>query len=133
MRRSVQIVVWYLARTMKNYLFVMRHLPHVSSRVQEALDQLLTVAAFDQQVSVLFLDDGVYQLKAQQSPQDMGLKNTAATYSACSLYGVTDLYVETESLQSRGLSVAGLILPVLLLPRMDVCALLNRHTVIITD
>lgn len=118
---------------MKKYLFVMRHFPHQSSHVQEALDQLLTSAAFDQTVSLLFVDDGVFQLKATQNSQAMGLKNTAAVYSALSLYGVTDLFVELESLQASGLSVEDLILPVQLLPRTEVNALLLQHTAIIPD
>jgi tRNA 2-thiouridine synthesizing protein C len=116
---------------MKKYLFVMRHLPHVSSHVQETLDQLLTTAAFDQAVSVLFVDDGVLQLKTGQNPLQMGLKNTAAIFQALELYDVNLLYVETESLISRGMTVHDLILPVKLIPRAEVNALLQRHAIVI--
>lgn len=111
----------------------MRHLPHVSSHVQETLDQLLTTAAFDQTVSVLFLDDGVCQLKSGQNPHGMALKNTAAIFTALELYEVTDVFVEAESLADRGLSVDDLILPVLSIPRTDVNALIRRHDVVIPD
>lgn len=118
---------------MRKYLFVMRHFPHQSRHVQEALDQLLTAAAFDRSVSVLFIDDGVYQLKSTQNPQAIGLKNTAAICSALPLYGVTDLFVEVESLHASGLSEEDLILPVRFLPRNEVNALFLQHTVIIPD
>ena len=118
---------------MKKYLFVMRHFPHQSSHVQEALDQLLTAAAFDQSVSVLFVDNGVFQLKSTQNPQAMGVKNTAAMYSALPLYSVTDLFIEAESLQASGLSVEDLILPVQLLSRSEVNAFLKQHAAIIPD
>lgn len=118
---------------MKTYLFVMRHPPHVSSHAQETLDQILTTAAFDQAVSVLFLDDGVCQLKTGQNPQGMALKNTAAMFTALELYEVNDVFVEAESLADRGLSVADLILPVRSIPRADVNRLIQRHDVVIPD
>lgn len=116
---------------MKEYLFVMRHLPHVSSHVQETLDQMLTTAAFDQTVSVLFIDDGVLQLKNGQNPQQIGVKNTAAIFQALELYEIKHLFVEAESLISRGLTVNELILPVQLISRAEVNALLQRHAIII--
>lgn len=111
----------------------MRHFPHQSRHVQEALDQMLTAAAFDQSVSVLFVDDGVFQLKSTQNPQAMGVKNSAAMYAALSLYGVNDLFVEVESLRANGLTADDLILPVQLVPRTEISALLAQHAVIIPD
>ena len=109
----------------------MRHLPHVSSYVQETLDQMLTTAAFDQTVSVLFVDDGVLQLKAGQNPKPMGVKNTAAIFQVLELYEINNLFVEAESLISRGLKENELILPVQLISRSEVNALLQRHAIII--
>ncbi|PPD32911.1 MAG: sulfurtransferase complex subunit TusC [Methylomonas sp.] len=116
---------------MKDYLFVMRGLPHMSSHVQETLDQMLTTAAFDQTVSVLFVDDGVLQLKSGQHPQHAGLKNTAAIFQVLALYGINELFVEAESLASRGLTLNELILPVQPIARAEVNALLQRHAIII--
>jgi len=118
---------------MKKYLFVMRHLPHVSSRVQEALDQMLTTAAFDQAVSVLFLDDGVLQLKRGQDPTLIAGKDTAAIFNALSIYDVNQLLVESESLASRGLQLEDLILPVQLMSRQQVNAFISLHDVVIPD
>lgn len=111
----------------------MRHLPHLSSHVQETLDQILTTAAFDQSVSVLFLDDGVFQLKSRQDPQTMALKNTAAIFTALELYEITDVFVEAESLAHRGLVLDDLILPARAMPRADVNELIRCHDVIVPD
>ncbi|MBS4052489.1 sulfurtransferase complex subunit TusC [Methylomonas rivi] len=118
---------------MKKYLFVMRRLPHLTSHVQEALDQMLTTAAFDQSVSVLLLDDGVFQLKAGQNPQNMALKNTAAIFTALALYEIKDVFAEAESLADRGLGTDDLILPVQSIPRAAVNELMRRHDVIVPD
>lgn len=118
---------------MKNYLFILRHLPHLSSHLQEILDQLLTTAAFDQGVSVLFLDDGVLQLKVAQNPAALALKDTAAVFQALQIYDVEQLFVEEESLQERGLRAVDLILPVQLIRRAEINALMQRHDVLIPD
>ncbi|MGY6274177.1 sulfurtransferase complex subunit TusC [Methylomonas sp. MgM2] len=118
---------------MKNYLFVMRQPPNLNSRVQETLDQMLTTAAFDQSVGVLFVDDGVYQLKRGQDSEHMTLKNTAAMFLALELYDIGNLFVEAESLFDRGLSIDDLILAVTVVRRTELNDLLKRHDVLISD
>lgn len=111
----------------------MRHFPHFSSHVQETLDQLLTTAAFDQTVSLLFIDDGVFQLKLQQNPECMPFKNTAAIFQVLDVYDVQNLYVEAESLAAKGLDESDLILPVKVISRSAVNALMQRHDVLMPD
>lgn len=118
---------------MKKYLFVMRQAPHLSNRLQEALDQLLTIAAFDQQVELLFIDDGVLQLKTHQNPGQLGARDTAAVFNALALYGVERLLLEAESLQERALSAGDLLLPVELVPRAAIAYLLSQYDVIVPD
>ncbi len=118
---------------MKSYLFVMRHVPHNSSHVQETLDQLLTAAAFDQAVTLLFLDDGVFQLKSGQNPEFMPLKNTAAMFRVLDVYDIRAIYVEAESLAARGLHADDLIMPVRCIQRDAVQALMRRHDIMIPD
>jgi tRNA 2-thiouridine synthesizing protein C len=117
----------------KRYVFVMRHPPHAGWRLQETLDQLLTTAAFDQSVTVLWLDQGVYQLSKHQQPACMGLPDTAAALTALPLYGVEQLFVEQESLAASGLALDDLVLPLRCLPRSQVNALLQQHAIIMGD
>ena len=118
---------------MKKYLFVMRQAPHLSSRLQEALDQLLTTAAFDQQVEILFIDDGVFQLKIGQDSSVMAGKDTAACFNALSLYGVERLMVESQSLQERGLSQDDLILSVTVISRDSLALLFREYDILVPD
>jgi len=111
----------------------MRRPPHTGAHLQETLDMILTTAAFDQQVSILFADDGVLQLKTGQNPEQRHLKDTAAIFTALELYDVRALYAETESLSARGLAVADLILPVEMIDRCHVNSLMLRHDVIVPD
>lgn len=118
---------------MKRYLFVMRRLPYNGSHLQETLDAILTVAAFDQHVAVLFADEGVMQLKNHQRAKSLDLKDTSSIFNALHIYDVEDLYVEEESLLGAGLTAADLILPVSYLPRRAVGGLLRSYDVIVAD
>lgn len=118
---------------MKNFLFILRKPPHHGVAVQEALDLLLTTVAFDQPVSVLFLDDGVFQIKKGQQPEVQGLKDTAAMLASLTFYEVNDLYVETESLHERGLQVDDLCLPVKSWKRNQVAEWVKQFDVVFPD
>lgn len=102
---------------MKRYLFLLTQPPYTGCLIQETLDIILTTAAFDQSVSLLFLDQGIFQIKAGQHPKQLSLKNTTAMFDALTLYDVQDIYVESESLQEYGLSLADLSLSAQLLSR----------------
>jgi tRNA 2-thiouridine synthesizing protein C len=66
-------------------------------------------AAFEQDVSVVFVDDGVYQLTKGQNTESVGMKNFSPTYNALGDYDVNKIYVDKESLDERGLSLDDLL------------------------
>ena len=115
---------------MKKFLFIMRTPPHSGIHVAEMLDIILTTAAFDQQVSLLLLDDGVFQIKAHQNPALLEMKDSASIYKALEIYDVHDIYVELESLQERGLKPGDLIMPVREIYRKDVNNLMQENDII---
>lgn len=117
---------------MKKFLFVLRKPAHSGAYLQEMLDIILTTAAFDQSVSILWLDDAVFQLKNGQQPEMLGLKDTAAMFQALALYDVTELYMETESLQERGLTLNALCLPVQTLARETIGEFMQQFDVVFT-
>jgi tRNA 2-thiouridine synthesizing protein C len=73
------------------------------------LEVVLIGAAFDQEVSLLFVDDGVYQLAKAQRTQEVGMKNFSPTYRTLGDYEVKHLYVDADSLAARGLSQDDLV------------------------
>ena len=89
----------------KKFLYVNRKAPYGSIYALEALEVVLIGAAFDQDVSLAFLDDGVYQLTKGQETKGIGAKNFSPTYSALGDYDVNKIYVEKESLEERGLTL----------------------------
>lgn len=115
---------------MKRFLFILRKPAHCGAHVQELLDIVLTTAAFDQSVSILLLDDGVFQLKNNQNPDSVGMKDTAAVFKALEIYDVNDICIEMESLQERGLKPGDLCLPVNVFYRKDIAGLMKRYDVV---
>lgn len=89
----------------KKFLYVNRRAPYGTIYALESLEVVLIGAAFDQEVSLAFLDDGVFQLTKGQDTKGLGVKNFSATFRALGDFGVTRLYVEKESLQERGLTL----------------------------
>ncbi len=87
----------------KKFMFVNRKAPYGTIYALEALEVVLISAAFEQDVSLAFLDDGVYQLMKGQNTIGIGMKNFSPTYRALGDYDITKLYVERESLDERGL------------------------------
>lgn len=93
----------------KKFLYLNRKAPYGTIYALESLEVVLIGAAFEQQVSLAFVDDGVYQLMAGQNTKTSGFKNFSNTYKALGDYDVRNLYVEKESLDERGLSADDLM------------------------
>jgi len=75
----------------------------------ESLEVVLIAAAFEQDVSLAFIDDGVYQIVEGQNTDGIGMKNFSKTFHALGDYDINKLYVSKESLEERGLSESDLM------------------------
>jgi tRNA 2-thiouridine synthesizing protein C len=93
----------------KKLLYVNRKAPHGTIYALEGLEVVLVGAAFEQDVSVAFLDDGVFQLVDGQDTAGLGVKNFSRTYKALGDYEVRKIYVERESLAERRLDPSDLM------------------------
>ncbi|MGD8631105.1 MAG: sulfurtransferase complex subunit TusC [Gammaproteobacteria bacterium] len=89
----------------KKFMYINRKAPYGTIYAWESLEVVLIGAAFEQDVSLAFLDDGVFQLTKGQDTKGIGMKNFSPTYSALGDYEVTKIYVEKESLEERGLTL----------------------------
>lgn len=94
----------------KKILFISRHAPYGTSLAKDALDAVLAASAYDQNLGLLFMDDGVFQLLSQQDSKDLKQKNFAAMISALMFYEIKDIFVHLESLQTRQIMISELAL-----------------------
>jgi tRNA 2-thiouridine synthesizing protein C len=95
--------------TVKKFMYINRKAPYGTIYALESLEVVLIGAAFDQDVSLAFIDDGVYQLAKGQNTDAVGMKNFSPTYNALGDYDVNKIYVEKESLEARGLTLDDLM------------------------
>jgi tRNA 2-thiouridine synthesizing protein C len=94
-----------MSETIKQFLYLNRKAPYGTIYAWESLEVVLIGAAFDQDVSLAFVDDGVFQLTKDQDTSAVGMKNFSPTYAALGDYEVKKIFVEKESLEERGLSL----------------------------
>lgn len=95
----------------KNILIIIRQAPYSSTLPSAALDILLTAAAFDQNITFLFMGDGVLHLLSQQNSTGSGMKNISKALPSLELYDVEKIYVEEEALIYRKLKNEELVIP----------------------
>tara|TARA_B100001113_G_C20662634_1_gene428452 strand:- start:154 stop:537 length:384 start_codon:yes stop_codon:yes gene_type:complete len=115
----------------KKFLYINRRAPHGTIYAHEALEVVLIGAAFEQDVSMAFLDDGVFQLKKDQNTDQINTKNFSKTFSALEMYDVEKLYVEKESLDERGISADDLAVDVKIISSDEMKQLITDSEVIL--
>ena len=116
----------------KQIAVVCRQPPYGSSLAREALDAAMAAAAFDQQVSMIFLGDGVWQLCRYQQSEGIGQRSLEKSLAMLPLYDVDRLYADADALRQRGLNASDLSLPVELLDGDAIAAMLHRQDVVLS-
>lgn len=116
----------------KKFLYVNRKAPYGTIYALESLEVVLIGAAFDQDVSLLFIDDGVYQILKGQDTADIGMKNFSPTYRALEGYDVEKLYVSKASMEERGLTEDDFIVDVTVMSNEEIGKLMDEQEVVLT-
>ena len=115
-------------------LYVICHAPYSNAAGQEALDAIFVGTSFEQLISVLFIHDGVFQIKTNQSVQESeySLKQFTKSYRALSDFGVENIYAADSSLNVRALQANDLIISPTILDDVGVNELINVQDKVFT-
>ena len=116
----------------KKFMFVNRKAPYGTIYALESLEVVLISAAFDQDVSLAFQDDGVFQLKKGQQTKGIETKNFSPTYRALDGYDIEKLYVEKESMEARGLTEDDLLVDVTVMSKEEMGKLMDEMDVVLS-
>jgi tRNA 2-thiouridine synthesizing protein C len=116
----------------KKFMLVNRKAPYGTIYALESLEVVLIAAAFEQDVSLAFIDDGVYQLKKGMQTKAIATKNFSPTYRALEDYDIDKLYVEAESLAARGLTAEDLVTDVKVVDARALAELMEQQDVILS-
>ncbi|WP_396586621.1 sulfurtransferase complex subunit TusC [Bermanella sp. R86510] len=117
---------------MKTKILVMqRHAPYGASLARDGLDFILTAAAYEQDLSVLFSGDGVFQLLPEQKADVIHAKPQDKALEILPLYDVEQLYVVQEDLLERNISELSLCCPVSIISRQQAKTLIAEQDKVI--
>ncbi len=117
----------------KRFMYVNRKAPYGTIYALECLEVVLITAAFEQFESLVFIDDGVFQLKKNQDTTGIGMKNFSKTYRVLDDYDVERVYVEKESLEARGLTAEDLVIPVEILTTDELREIMAQQDVVFSS
>ena len=98
-----------MSEVVKKFMYLNRKAPYGTIYAWESLEVVLIGAAFDQDVRLMFVDDGVYQLVKGQDTTGIGMKNFSPTYRTLGDYEVKSVFVDRDSLEARGLTQDDLV------------------------
>lgn len=116
----------------KKFMYVNRRAPHGTIYALESLEVVLIGAAFEQDVSLAFIDDGVYQLVKGQDTRALGVKNFSATFRALEDYDVDKLYTTREAMEARGLTAEDFVVPVRVVSEGELAEIMESQDVILS-
>ena len=127
----------------KKFMYVNRKAPYGTIYALEGLEAVLISAAFEQHAAIVFLDDGVYQIKKGQDTKLVNMKNFSPTYKIIEMEKedadededmdmVWRIIVEKESMEARGLGPSDFVVNVEVLPSAEIGALMEEQDVILS-
>ncbi|WP_408021564.1 sulfurtransferase complex subunit TusC [Solemya pervernicosa gill symbiont] len=116
----------------KKFLYMNRKAPYGTVYALESLEVVLIGAAFEQDVSLVFADDGLYQIAKGQDTAGIEMKNFSPTYRALEMYDVEQLYVEKESLEARGLTAEDFVVEVEVKTAEEIRDLMEEQDVVLS-
>ena len=93
----------------KTIVLVNRKPPYGSVYAQESIELAMTLAPLEQNLKLIFIDDGVYQLIRQQEPQAIGMKNFSNKYHALADFGEVEIIIDEPSMKERGLATTDIM------------------------
>lgn len=92
-----------MTQSIKNIAIINSKAPFSSTYGKDSLDVALIFASFEQEVSLFFQGDGVYQLIESQNGKLISVKDYLKTFSAFEFYDIEKVYVCQKSLTERKL------------------------------
>ncbi len=127
----------------KKFVFLNRKAPYGTIYALEVLEMILISAAFEQHAVIVFMDDGVFQIKKGQNTKAAGFKNFSPTYGVVEMEKedadedddidmVWRIVVEKESMDARGLTPDDLSIEVEVLTSAELGDLLENQEVVLS-
>ena len=116
----------------KKILFILKSPPYASTSAQEGLETILAASVFEQDITVLFMGDGVLQLLKSQQGNTIQRKNIASLLEAFPVYDIEKVYFFNDHQHNDHLINQEYLLAAKEVSSEIVTQLLSRHDVVLT-
>ena len=127
----------------KKFMYVNRKAPYGTIYALEVLEAVLISAAFEQHACIVFVDDGVYQIKKGQETDSVNMKNFSKTYGIIAMEKedadededidmVWRIIVEQESMELRGLCANDFVIDVEIIPSAELATIMSEQEIVIS-
>lgn len=93
-----------MSESRKKVLVIVTKAPHGTFYVQEALDVMFIMTAYEIDLSVLFTGDGVLALKSDQITKAVGTKGFMASIGALADWDIKEVFVDADAMRARDLN-----------------------------
>lgn len=110
---------------------VMRRAPYGSVYSAEGFRSIMGIGVFEMDVSVIFVDDGVYVLVQGQDPAALDMKPLGDGFPMLEDFGIRKFYVHDQSLAERGLTPEDLVMKVEILDSSSIADLLETSGMVL--
>jgi len=127
----------------KKFMYVNRKAPYGTIYALEVLEAVLISAAFEQHACIVFVDDGVYQIKKGQDTDAIKMKNFSKTYGIIAMEKedadededmdmVWRIIVEKESMEARGLTADDFVIDVEVIASAELAVIMAEQEIVIS-
>ncbi|HDQ73326.1 MAG TPA: sulfurtransferase complex subunit TusC [Chloroflexi bacterium] len=110
---------------------LMRKAPYGSVYAAEGFRSMMGIGVFEMDITVIFVDDGVYTLIKGQEPGALDMKPLGEGFPMLPDFGVDKFYVHEQSLSERGLTRDDLLIDVEIVDSAGVARLLEESGAIL--
>lgn len=111
-------------------MFMMRKAPYGTIYSFEGLEAVLVMGAYEQDISLLFVDDGVYAIKKGMDTSPLGIKDFSPTFRVLDGYDIDKLYIDKESMEARGLTLDDFVVEPEVLDKEQIAKLIEEQDVV---
>jgi tRNA 2-thiouridine synthesizing protein C len=116
-----------MSSSQKSLLIICQQAPYGSDDALAAMDVAMSFAAFEQSVSILFKNDGVWQLLPEQQSASHQSKRLPHIMQSFELYGLEAVYADNAALEKREMLAQECSIPVQAIDSVEMTALLHAH------
>ncbi|MBS3909622.1 MAG: sulfurtransferase complex subunit TusC [Actinobacteria bacterium] len=120
-----------LLSDMRKIMIMMRKAPYGTIYSFEGLESVLIMGAYEQDITMIFIDDGVYSIKKGMDTSAVGIKDFSPTFRVLEMYDIEKLYVDRESMEARGLTADDLIVGAEVVDTETITKLMEEQDVVL--